>query len=117
MYLDTAEVESIFRLIENQTGARRFIFTFMETSEQEKIGFRHSTFLVRLWLVLKKEPFKWGLSSANLSNFLAARGFTLKELATTETFRRNYFKLLDFDNCTIAEGENLCICEKIAAQT
>lgn len=114
MYLEAAEVEIIFRFIENQNGAQRFIFTFMEAAEKEKIGFRHSTFLVRLWLAMKKEPFKWGLSSATLSNFLAEHGFSLKELTTAETFRQSYLKEFDLNGQAIAEGENLCVCEKSA---
>lgn len=112
MYLEAAEVENIFRFIKNQNVAQQFIFTFMETNEKEKTAFRHSTSLVRWWLAWKKEPFKWGLNSTNLSKFLAAHEFRLKELATTETFRQRYLKKFNLVNYTVAEGENLCVCEK-----
>jgi methyltransferase (TIGR00027 family) len=112
MYLDENDVEGLFGFIKNQSGAsKRFIFTFMEPDTDGNANFRNSTFLVRLWLRWKNEPFKWGWESGQLKDFLAARGFSLVELATAETFRQIYLRQCVLEDYMIAEGENICICE------
>jgi methyltransferase (TIGR00027 family) len=112
MYLEAGEVDEIFAFIRRQPGAlKRFVFTFMEPDESGKTNFRNSTWLVRLWLSWRKEPFKWGVSREEVGNFLAARGFSVKELATPETFRDLYLRNPDLSGLTLAEGENVCVCD------
>lgn len=112
MYLKTEEVGEIFDFIKHQKAdATRFIFTFMKPDKNGKINFRRSTFLVRLWLRWKNEPFKWGMKNKNLERFLAHKGFLIRELTTAETFRQKYLKKFGLENHSFAEGENICICE------
>jgi methyltransferase (TIGR00027 family) len=112
MYLEACEVDRIFAFIRQQAGEwKRFVFTFMEPDKSGRTNFRNSTWLVRLWLSWRKEPFKWGLHRAKLRDFLAARGFSMKELATPETFRQLYLKNPDLSTQVLAEGENVCVCD------
>jgi methyltransferase (TIGR00027 family) len=111
MYLDDEEVNQLFNAIAQQARAPRFIFTFMEPDEQGRTSFRNSTWLVRLWLAWRGEPFKWGLHRAEASRYLQARGFRLRELATDETLRELYLRPHGLDDATLAEGENICVCE------
>lgn len=114
MYLGADEVDRLFNFIKTRTGAaNRFIFTFMEPDKNGNTNFRNATFLVRLWLEWKNEPFKWGLKREELKDFLAGRGFSLNELATAETFRRIYLARFGLENYATAEGENVCICESV----
>jgi methyltransferase (TIGR00027 family) len=111
MYLAPDEIDSLFDVIRRQAGAR-FVFTFMEPDVRGRPAFRNSTWLVRFWLRLKGEPFRWGLSRAEVPSFLAARGFSLKELVTEETMRR---VRPDDDGLrleAVAEGEILCVADR-----
>jgi methyltransferase (TIGR00027 family) len=115
MYLEADEVDRIFAFIRRQPGdVKRFVFTFMELDEKGRSSFRNSTWLVRLWLSWRKEPFKWGLHRRELGDFLAARGFSMKELATPETFRELYLQNPDLSRLVLAEGENVCVCDSEA---
>jgi methyltransferase (TIGR00027 family) len=112
MYLEESEVDSIFAFIRKQPGAlKRFVFTFMEWDETGKTNFRNSTWLVHLWLSWRKEPFKWGLPKARMREFLEARGFMMKELATPDKFRELYLDQHDLSGSTLAEGENVCVAD------
>lgn len=112
MYLARDEVDRLFGFIGRHGGApRRFIFTFMEPDKNGKTNFHRSTFIVRLWLKWKNEPFKWGLDAKKMERFLRTHGFSLKELATAETFRRIYLNQAGLDDFPLAEGENVCICD------
>ena len=110
MYLDRPDVERLFDSV-RRTNSSRFIFTFMEPDAKGRASFRRSTWLVRLWLHLRKEPFKWSLKRDDLESFLHARGFVLRELATHEKFRDTYLLDYDLPDATLAEGENVCACE------
>lgn len=112
MYLEKEEVDGIFNFISRRESRNnRFIFTFMEPDKNGQTNFRNSTFLVRLWLDWKKEPFKWGINLNELTQFLAAYRFSLINLTTPETFRQLYFKQFGLENYVIAQGENICVCE------
>ena len=115
MYLDASEVNRIFSFIKHRNAASRFIFTFLETDEKGIPRFRNSTFLVRLWLNWKKEPFKWGLTRRYPKSFFTTRGFNLKESVNAEKFRRIYLKSGNLTTKILAEGENIGVCEKIAS--
>lgn len=111
MYLAASDVNNIFGFIKKQNGRRRFIFTFVEVHKNNKPDFHNSTFLVRLWLKWKNEPFKWGLSKEDLENFLTARGFRLIELASADTFFQKYLKPNRLTHHAAASGENVCVSE------
>jgi methyltransferase (TIGR00027 family) len=110
MYLEPREVDRLFDFVRRSSRTvRRFVFTFMEPDATGRAGFRRSTRLVRLWLNLKGEPFKWGLRRAGLESFLKERGFVLKELATHATFRETYLRDHGLEDAMLAEGENVCV--------
>jgi methyltransferase (TIGR00027 family) len=112
MYLDGRAVDHVFRFIRRQSSApARFIFTFMETDEKGRACFRRSTWLVRLWLSLRKEPFRWGLRESEIAGFLNERGFVLREMATSATFREIYLRQYGLEDATLAEGENVCVAD------
>jgi methyltransferase (TIGR00027 family) len=112
MYLEEREVDAIFAFIRKQSGAmKRFIFTFMEPDETGHTNFRNSTWLVRLWLSWRQEPFKWGLARTKMRAFLEARGFLMRELATPEKFRELYLEQHDLSRAVLAEGENVCVAD------
>lgn len=113
MYLEACEVDNIFDFVRSTLGApRRIIFTFMETDGKGRASFRRSTWLVRLWLSLRGEPFKWGLQGKEIESFLREREFALKEMATSETFRETYLRDYGLQDSLLAEGENVCVADK-----
>lgn len=116
MYLAANEVDSIFAFIRKQEdSSRRFIFTFMEPDESGKPAFRNSTWLVRLWLSWRKEPFKWGLPREQMRSFLETRGFSMREMATPEKFRELYLHHHDLAGAVLAKGENVCVADAVAS--
>lgn len=116
MYLEANEVDGIFAFIRKQEGSsKRFIFTFMEPDKSGKTNFRNSTWLVRLWLSWRKEPFKWGLPGEKMRSFLEARGFLMREMTTPEKFRELYLHHHDLSGMVLAEGENVCVADADAS--
>ncbi|MBD0371426.1 MAG: SAM-dependent methyltransferase [Pyrinomonadaceae bacterium] len=114
MYLAASEVESIFDFVRRQPCAqKRFVFTFMELDAKGRAGFRRSTRLVRLWLRMKGEPFKWGMRAGETENFLARRGFVLKDMATSRSFKEIYLREHGIEDELLAEGENVCVSDAI----
>jgi methyltransferase (TIGR00027 family) len=113
MYLEASEVDKIFDFIKSQNAESRFVFTFLECNEKGKADFRNSTFLVRIWLKLKNEPFKWGLSENHRQSFFVRRGFNLKEYVNAETFRQIYLKSDSLNGKILAQGENIGVCERL----
>jgi methyltransferase (TIGR00027 family) len=114
MYLEAREVDKVFELVRGGAAARnRFVFTFMERDGKGRAGFRRSTLLVRLWLSLKGEPFKWGMKAGEAEGFLSQRGFSLKEMATSETFKIQ-LRELAMEESVLAEGENVCVSDALS---
>lgn len=112
MYLEAREVGSLLAFARGQSSApHRFVFTFMETNGKGRASFRRSTWLARLWLRLRGEPFKWGLREREMESFLRVRGFVLKEMATSATLREIYLRAQRLDDEMLAEGENVCVCD------
>jgi methyltransferase (TIGR00027 family) len=115
MYLDACEVDEIFKCVQNQPCvSNRFIFTFMERDAEGRAGFRRSTWIARLWLSVKGEPFRWGLKPEEALSFLRARGFVLKDMATARYFKDMYLREHDLQDAALAEGEHVCVCESLA---
>ena len=113
MYLAPEDIESLFGVIRQQEGSGvRFIFTFMELDRRGRPAFRNSTWFVRLWLRLKKEPFRWGVPRSEIEDFVAARGFSLRELATEETLRQGPLLGDGLRRAALAEGEILCVADR-----
>jgi methyltransferase (TIGR00027 family) len=109
MYLTESQVASIFRFVHaSGAGPRPFAFTFMETKPGKAVDFANARFTARLWLRLRGEPFRWGIQREQLPEFLAAHGFSLRELADAETFRRDYLNGADVPLTT---GECVCVAE------
>jgi methyltransferase (TIGR00027 family) len=112
MYLVPAEVDLVFQFIRSHSGANsRFAFTFMETQSDGRIGFRESSRVVDAWLRLRGETFKWGSTRTRIRDFLAARGFTVREVITSETLRNKYLLSEKMRKLSLADGECICVSE------
>jgi methyltransferase (TIGR00027 family) len=112
MYLEEGEVDDLFDFVRRQSASqKRFVFTFMELYGKGRVGFRRSTRLVRAWLRLKGEPFKWGLRGKEIETFLRARGFDLEERATHATFKEIYLREHGLEDAVLAEGESVCVAD------
>ncbi|MDT4896010.1 MAG: hypothetical protein QOH25_1087 [Acidobacteriota bacterium] len=112
MYLAPAEVDLTFEFIRSHSGRKsKFAFTFMETQSNGRIGFRESSRAVDAWLRLRGETFKWGSTRARIGNFLAARGFAVREIITSETLRNKYLASEQLSHLSLADGECLCVAE------
>jgi methyltransferase (TIGR00027 family) len=79
MYLDEIDVKKLFTSISSLTGVgSQFLFTAiapMTTSEN------NTTFLLRWYLNLKKEPLKWTMGRKSLASYMDQQGYTLKKTA------------------------------------
>ncbi len=113
MYLAPAEIDLILQFIRNHSGAKsRLAFTFMETQSDGRIGFRESSRAVDAWLRLRGESFKWGSGRARIGEFLAARGFAVREVITSETLRKKYLAAEEhMRHLSLADGECICVSE------
>lgn len=109
MYLDESQINQLFSSISNCSSfGSRFIFTFMEKQEDGTIDFKRTHSIVNFWLNWNKEKFRWGISCAEMSNFLRGRKFLLEEISTDSNLRSRY--LSDFpDKECLAAGESICI--------
>ena len=112
MYLALAEVDLVLNFIRRHSGrASRLAFTFMETQEGGRIGFRQSSPLVNAWLRLRGESFRWGLPHSQAREFLAARGMAVREVITSEQLRARYLTADGLRHRRLADGECICVCE------
>jgi methyltransferase (TIGR00027 family) len=112
MYLAPAEIDLILQFIRRHSGAKsRLAFTFMETQGGGRIGFRESSRAVDAWLRLRGERFKWGCHRARIGEFLAARGFAVREIVTSETLRNKYLAAEPLKHLALADGECICVSE------
>ena len=114
MYLSGSEINDLFDALRRQPSPRkRFIFTFLELQSNGRPEFRRMTPLARRWLEWRNETFKWGVAREDIESFLRARGFHLRELATSETLRQLYLAQPDLKDEVLAEGENVCVCDAL----
>lgn len=117
MYLQPNDLDAIFKFLREHTDQHsRFLFTFMEPTDDGKISFHNATRLLDLWLRWRGEPFTWGVRREALSSYLHERGFSLQQLATPETFRRRYCKP-SLSAIPLAEGEYVCLAERSNSAT
>jgi methyltransferase (TIGR00027 family) len=113
MYLTPAEVDRLFHFIGTGGGSakNRVAFTFMETQNDGRIGFRKSSRMVDAWLRLRGESFKWGIESAYINEFLAGRGFKVLKVAASENLRDRYLTSERLKHLPLADGECICVAE------
>jgi methyltransferase (TIGR00027 family) len=112
MYLAPAEIDLLLQFIGSHSGKQsRFAFTFMETQSDGRIGFRKSSRAVDAWLRLRGESFKWGSSRERIGDYLAARGFRVRDVITSETLRAKYLSAEQFKHLPLADGECICVSE------
>jgi methyltransferase (TIGR00027 family) len=112
MYLAPAEIDLILEFIRAHSGAKsRLVFTFMETQSDGRIGFRESSRVVDAWLRLRGESFKWGSKRERIGDYLAARGFAVRDIITSETLRARYLTAEHLRHLSLADGECICVSE------
>jgi|ERR1044071_1631603 methyltransferase (TIGR00027 family) len=112
MYLAPAEIDLILQFIRSHSGAKsRLAFTFMETQSGGRIGFRESSRAVDAWLRLRGESFKWGSKRERIGDYLAARGFAVRDIITSETLRTKYLTTKHLRHLALADGECICVSE------
>jgi methyltransferase (TIGR00027 family) len=110
MYLQPAALEGIFAFLRAHAGPHsRFAFTFMEPLADGRIDFPAASPLVRPWLRAVGEPFTWAIPCGELPAYLAARGFTLLELAGAETLRTRYLAPAGLARRRLAVGEHIAL--------
>ncbi|MDQ6631324.1 MAG: class I SAM-dependent methyltransferase [Verrucomicrobiota bacterium] len=111
MYLTPPKVAALFETAHRTFHAKcHFIFTVMEPTKNGQLQFHNANPMVNLWLRLKTEPFCWGISPEDLSDFLNANGFKLRETAAEQTFRERYLSHLQ--NSPLAQGEYIGVAER-----
>ena len=114
MYLEPDNVDSIFRFISRHSGPQScFAWTFMEPQAGGRIRFRNSTRLMDVWLWLRHETFRCAIERKAIGKYLDARGFVLRELVTTETFRQRYLNPAGTSRVVLADGDHLCIAAQL----
>jgi len=112
MYLSSEDVDRTFAAVRRCAGpGSRFIFTFMELRPDGRPGFRRREWSGDAWLAWKGEPFLWGLRPEALRDFVAERGFLLRDLPTPGDLRRLYLSGVDQSNA-LAEGERIGVAER-----
>ena len=113
MYLALSEVDEIFSFIRHHSGPRSlFAFTFMEQQEDGRIAFSNSSRMIDAWLRFRGETFKWGIRRDRLSDYLAARGFALRDIAAPDTLRRRYLVSERMTHLPLAHGECISLASR-----
>jgi methyltransferase (TIGR00027 family) len=82
--------ESVWRLLEwtaRQPGRVRLLFTVMDGDPP---GFCDQSPLVRHWMRLRSEPFRWAKSRSEIGAIMAVSGFRLRDAADSVLLRRRY---------------------------
>lgn len=112
MYLSPVQVAHLFQTIRESGGAHsRVAFTFMEPQAVGRVNFHTRSRIVDAWLSRRGEVFKWGIERGELAAYLSAHGFTLREIATHETFRRRYLEPDGLAHLPLAAGEYICVAD------
>jgi len=113
MYLQPGEVDALFAFLREHAGpGSRFAFTFMEAQRDGHVDFPSSTPLVRPWLRMVGEPFTWGVRREELPGFLAARGFSLLEMAGADLLRQRYLAPAGLAGRRLAVGEYVAVARR-----
>lgn len=101
MYLPSQALDQVFASLQAVSVPLELIFSCISRWPDGSSGFRPRSFLVERWLAHQQEPFTWAIAPEFVPAFLSARGFQLRELALTESFRADGSRL---------RGENLVRC-------
>lgn len=106
MYLTEQCVRYIFTSIAGQSCFDSTVsFTYLEPQGNGAVDFKVQSILVRQWLRLRREPFRWGIKSAAVPSFLSQFDFDLVEIASSTTLREQYLTSAELRNRYLAEGE------------
>ena len=109
MYLVQSEVNQLLTDIKHLTGKdSTLIFTGVEPMESTQ---NNTGKLLKFYLKLKGEALNWSIEHENLETVLAANGYKLKELATSETFKSNY--LAKNHKSRLHQGEYIAVAQVI----
>ena len=110
MYLPEERVSGLMRDLAAFCGRDgRIIFSFMEADESGSIQFRGESPLIDRWLGSCGEPFLWGISRADLPNFLRLSGLSNRELVDHMSLRSEILAPLELSHVPLAKGECLCL--------
>jgi methyltransferase (TIGR00027 family) len=109
MYLTKKEIELFFQQIKSAASnpENSLIFTYMNKQQSGSINFESASIFVCYWLWIKKETFKWGVRTDELSFFLSKIGYNLVDIFDDEYLRKEY--LSDNKSLPLAKGENICL--------
>lgn len=107
MYLQPHVVRELFQSIGNLSASgSRFVFTFMEQASDRSIRFRRQSKIVNWWLKQRGEPFRWGTTPTQLTDFL-------RPWIMDRCFDENHLRKLGSitQKTPLAEGELICLAE------
>ena len=111
MYLEQNQIDNLFRSLSDICSpGSQFAFTFMAAQKNGAIDFKHTSALLKIWLALKKERFRWGIQQQNMSSFLESKNFLLKQIVSHNDLRSKYLGAYPV-NLPLAEGECICFAE------
>ncbi|MCW1887339.1 class I SAM-dependent methyltransferase [Luteolibacter flavescens] len=115
MYLEPQRVAELFASCARIAGPRgRVIFSFMEKAADGSLGFRGQSAWIGRWLRMRREPFRWGATRAELDDLLRSLGIRIRTIADHETLRAEILKPLGAGKLTLARGECLCLCSPLS---
>ena len=107
MYFPTDTVSSLLKILSSLSPpGSQFAFTFMEKQEDGQIKFHFQTKLVTWWLRTRGEPFLWGSTRSELSEFI-------RPWRVIRFFDHNDLRNMDSELAdeAIAKGEVICLAQ------
>ena len=114
MYLDRSAVYALFEAIARQHASHiRVVFSALETMPNGRIDFQNATWLAKRLLHYWREPFRSSMSKDELSTVLTRLGYASVRTATTEALRKRYFPGSESAVAVVAQGELLCVADRI----
>lgn len=112
MYLPEIKVAQILdSLYKNFSEQCTFVFSFMEENKPGDYYFRNTSYYMKFVLLLKNEPFNWGIPSHKLKEFVSISGWQVTKLFDYKKLKDD-FLLEKNKNLPTAVGENIVICVK-----
>lgn len=112
MYFGEERVAGLLAALSSIAGQDgSVVFTYMEKDASGSIDFRGQSPLVRHWLGNRREPFRWGIASEDLAEFLDHCELRISEVAGDDAFRRRFLEPAGLGRLPLARGE--CVCHSI----
>lgn len=112
MYFQESRVTVLLRELSGLVRPQgSVLFTFMVRSPDGSVAFRAEHAAVSWWLRWRREPFRWGITPANLPDFLRGCGLQVMELADHDTLRAQILTPPGLAELPLARGECLCHCK------